>query len=61
MHPSVDQDGVALGPERLCTALVDEGGVQLLTVYFQNPSFAVEGGYEFTVPGTDASLEVTVP
>jgi hypothetical protein len=61
LHPAVDQNGVPLGPERLCTALVDEGGVQLLTVYFQQPSFAVDGGYEFTVPGTDATLEVTVP
>jgi hypothetical protein len=41
--------------------LVEEGGQQLLTVVFERPSYAVEDGYAFTVPGTDASLEVVVP
>ena len=27
LHPAVDADGVPLGPERLCTALVEDGGV----------------------------------
>jgi hypothetical protein len=46
----------------LCTALVEEGGKQLLTIIFDTPSFAVEDGYRFTVPGVDtAVLEVVVP
>ena len=61
MHPEIDADGVPAGPERLCTALVDEGGAQMLTLVFARPSIAVEGGYEFTVPGTDATFEVVVP
>ncbi len=61
MHPEVDGDGVPIGPERLCTALVDEGGAQMLTIVFPRPSIALEEGYQFTVPGTDVSLEVVVP
>jgi hypothetical protein len=61
MHPRVDEDGVALGPERICTPLGEPDSVQFLTLYFQLPSSAVEGGYEFTVPGTDATLPVVVP
>lgn len=61
LHPAVGDDGQPLGPERVCTALVDEGGVQLLTVVFTRPSFAVEEGYAFTVAGTDAELGVVVP
>ncbi len=61
MHPEFDDDGEASGPERLCTALVEPGGVQLLTIIFDRPSFALEDGYAFTVPGTDAELEVVVP
>ncbi len=60
LHPAEGTDG----PERLCTALVDEGGVQLLTVEFDRPSFALAAdgeGYAFTVPGSDAELEVVVP
>lgn len=60
MHPP-EVDGEPTGPERLCTALVEEGGVQLLTIEFDQPSIAVEEGYEFTVPGSDATLGVVVP
>lgn len=60
MHPAV-VDGELSGPERLCTALVDEGGAQLLTIVFDRPSIAVEDGYEFIVAGSDATLEVVVP
>lgn len=50
------------GPTALCTALVGPGGSQFLTVWFASPSFAVEGGYQFEVPGVDgAELEVVVP
>jgi hypothetical protein len=50
------------GPTALCTALVEPGGSQFLTIYFASPSFAVEGGYRFEVPGVDgAELPVVVP
>lgn len=61
MHPRLDDNGVPLGPERICTALAEEGGVQFLTVEFSLPSFAVEEGYAFVVPESDARLEVVVP
>ena len=61
LHPEFSDDGEASGPERLCTALVEPGGVQLLTIIFDRPSFAVEEGYAFMVPGTNAELEVVVP
>jgi hypothetical protein len=60
MHPEV-VDGEPVGPERLCTALVEDGGAQLLTIVFDRPSFAVDGGYEFVVAGSDVTLEVVVP
>jgi hypothetical protein len=61
MHPRLDDDGVPTGPERLCTPLGEPDSVQFLTLYFPLPSAAVEDGYFFTVPGTDARLEVVVP
>ncbi len=62
LHPAVDADGVPLSPERACTAIVEEdGGLQLLTVVFTQPTFAVEDGFYFTVAGSDAELEVIVP
>jgi hypothetical protein len=46
----------------VCTALVEPGGVQFLTLTFAKPSFSVEGGFNFTVPGVDdAVLAVVVP
>ena len=46
----------------VCTALVEEGGTQLLTVRFDKPGFAAEIPYQFTVPGVDgAVLPVVVP
>jgi hypothetical protein len=46
----------------LCTALVEEGGVQLLTVVFDKPSFAVEEPMQLTVPGVEtAVMPVVVP
>jgi len=59
-------EGYEGSPPRMCTQIIEEGGVQLLTVKFAVPSFAPEveavGGYRFTVPGVDsASLEVVVP
>ena len=61
MHPRIDDNGQPTGPERLCTALGEPGSTQFLTLKFGLPSSAVEGGYEFTVPGTDATLPVVVP
>jgi hypothetical protein len=61
LQPTVDDAGVPAGPERLCTALVEPGGTQFLTVVIHRPSFAVDEPYAFTVPGSDASLEVVVP
>ena len=61
LHPAVDDNGLALGPERLCTALVEEGGTQLLTVLIDRPSISVEEGFSFYVPGSDAELAVVVP
>ncbi len=52
-------------PARLCTALVEEGGVQLLTIHYPVPSFdpVVEesGGYALVVAGVDDRIEVVVP
>lgn len=53
-------------PAKICSQLVEEGGVQLLTLIYPVPSFdpALEanGGYSFHVPGVDtARLEVVVP
>jgi hypothetical protein len=45
----------------VCTALTEEGGVQLLTVVMDRPSFAVEEGFHLYVPGSDAELAVVVP
>lgn len=51
-----------VGAREVCTALVEPGGVQLMTLYFDKPSFAVDGGYRFEVPGVDgAGVEVVVP
>ena len=61
MHPRLDDNGQPTGPERICTALGEPGSTQFLTLEFALPSYAVEGGYAFTVPGTDATLPVVVP
>ncbi len=67
-HGVVDDEGHAVEEsdhQLLCTTLVEAGGAQLLTIYFDEPSIdpfiADAGGYRFFVPGTDAELEVYVP
>lgn len=60
MHPE-EIDGELSGPERICTALVEADGMQLITVEFDRPSIALEEGYEFTVAGSGVALEVVVP
>ncbi len=61
LHPELDDEGEPVGPEQICTTLVEPGAAQLLTVELDRPSFAVEEGFAFTVAGTDAELEVVVP
>ncbi|MEZ5296632.1 MAG: hypothetical protein R2697_10290 [Ilumatobacteraceae bacterium] len=57
LHPPVDESGVPISIERICTTLVEEGGRQFMTAEFDRPSFALEDegvAYEFVVAGTDA-------
>ena len=61
---SIDTAGATAVEDKqvVCTALVEQGGVQMLTVRFDKPDFASENGYQFTVPGVDeAVLPVVVP
>ena len=47
-----------------CTSLVEDGGAQLITVKFAEPSFAYaddDQAFRFYVPGTDAEIDVVVP
>jgi hypothetical protein len=63
LHPAVDENGAPVGAEQLCTTLVEEGGLQFMTVEIDRPSYALAEGesYQFFVPGTDASVAVVVP
>lgn len=64
LHPAEGPDGEPTGPEQVCTTLVEPGGTQFLTVVFDRPSFVLaadDASYMFTVPGTDAAIEVVVP
>jgi hypothetical protein len=61
MHPRLDDNGQPIGPVRVCTPLGEPDSTQFLTLNFAMPSSAVPDGYYFTVPGTDARLEVVVP
>ncbi len=62
MYPRI-VDGTPAGPDTICTALTDDGGVQFLTLKFALPGYAVNdgNGYAFTVAGSDATLDVVVP
>jgi len=63
LHP--DEEAEVVGPEQVCTAIVEPGGAQMLTVRLGRSSLALTAGggenYSLFVPGTDASLEVIVP
>ncbi len=49
-------------PRMACTSLVEEGGAQLLTMIFPEPSIASPDGFRFFVPGVEsATLELVVP
>lgn len=59
----VEEDGVEEErPFYVCTALVDDGGVQNITMSVALPSVTAEDGYFFFVPGVDtARLNLLVP
>ena len=49
-------------PHYACTALVDDGGAQNITLIVGVPSTAFEDGYSFFVPGVEsARLNLFVP
>lgn len=60
-----DPDAQVPGPLRYCSALVEEGGTQWLTIELGQNTRAIQAagnpGYAFTVPGSDAALQVVVP
>jgi len=65
-RPEVDEAGEVVEgsevPDQRCTALVEEGGSQLLTVTIGEPSSSSDTPYRFLVPGVDgAEVEVVVP
>lgn len=66
-RPEIDaQTGDAIAgsevPDQLCTALVEEGGSQLMSFSIARPSAASETPYVFRVPGVDGvEVEVVVP
>jgi hypothetical protein len=61
---SIDTAGATAAEDKqvVCTALVETGGMQMLTVEFDTPEVAAENVYQFTVPGVEeAVLPVVVP
>src|SRR5690606_41073693 len=60
-----DPDSLNPGPVRYCTALVEDGGAQALTLRLGQSTRQIVAagnpGYEFVVAGSDVSLEVIVP
>jgi hypothetical protein len=57
-----DVTGVEEVPNQACTTLVDEGGMQLITLTIELPSSVFPDGYRFFVPGVDtAELALVVP
>lgn len=65
-RPEIDEAGEEVAgsevPNQRCTALVGEGGTQLLTFQISRPSIAQEAPYRFLVPGVaGADVEVVVP
>jgi hypothetical protein len=63
LQAPLDDEGNPVGDELVCTTLVEDGGLQFMTVEFDRPSYALDEGdvYEFYVAGTEASVEVIVP
>ncbi|MFT7503402.1 MAG: hypothetical protein ACI91Q_002213 [Gammaproteobacteria bacterium] len=63
-HGADESHGEKSGRNLTCTSLVGDGGAQLITVTFDEPSFAYADdaeAFRFYVPGTDAELDVVVP
>lgn len=57
-----DDTGVDVVPNQACTTLVDEGGMQLITLNIAQPSYVFPDGYRFFVPGVEtAELALVVP
>ena len=57
-----EEDGEDEVPFLMCTALVDPGGRQNITLTIGAPSFAAPDGYSFFVPGVEsARVELVVP
>ncbi|MGB0111947.1 MAG: hypothetical protein WBP59_01885 [Ilumatobacteraceae bacterium] len=59
----VEHDGEeVVEPHLVCTALVEDGGAQNITLIIGPPSITAEDGYFFFVPGVDsARLNLIVP
>ena len=61
-HPSEEEGAEDEVPHYACTALVDDGGAQNITLIVAVPSAAFEDGYSFFVPGVEsARLNLVVP
>ncbi|MGK0273658.1 MAG: hypothetical protein ACI9N0_000026 [Ilumatobacter sp.] len=63
-HGADEEHGEKSDRHLTCTSLVEDGGAQLITVKFDEPSFAYADdpeAFRFYVPGTDAEIDVVVP
>lgn len=61
-RPADDEGADDEVPYYACTSLVEEGGVQNITLIVSVPSLAFEDGYSFFVPGVEsARLNLFVP
>jgi hypothetical protein len=63
-HGADEEHGEKSDRNLTCTSLVEDGGAQLITVKFDEPSFAYADdaqAFRFYVPGTDAEIDVVVP
>jgi hypothetical protein len=63
-HSADEEHGDKSDRNLTCTSLVEDGGAQLITVKFDEPSFAYADdaeAFRFYVPGTDAEIDVVVP
>ncbi len=61
-RPAEDEGADDEVPYYACTSLVEEGGVQNITLIVSVPSLAFDDGYSFFVPGVEsARLNLFVP
>ena len=62
MDVTAEDGATGVVPNITCTALVETGGEQMLTLTVYIPSLAQPDGYHFFVPGVDgAEIELVVP